>query len=299
MKRLLLAGLVLLAAAQALPAAGAAADPPRTAPAGVLGAHTRITGSAPAMFRLRLANDATMAFPLGQRNPDLRVQGSGRFVGIVLVEENERFDGATLIAGAVRSCEEEGCSGKPYFLTHPLRERHDRVHLPSGDYRLFFLPDGAPASIELRLHGVEAKTVLPPAEDVDRVLGKPQVHASTGQDGFLLIAGDTYQLQTPGLIFNSIWLQGSPSAASDLGTCRYRGEPPVADALAYSAVCKEFGAKQHRSTTLSTGTWYREGLMTFDSGLRPGKWSSGVFYESTSPILRETRAWSLILEYGS
>jgi hypothetical protein len=239
-----------------------------------------------------------MKFPLFRKNPDLGVAGDGRFVGILLTEARGSFSfkARSVLAGYYRTCSEPACAGRVQHFTHPQGlKRLDRIDLPPGNYRLYVINDAAPAEITLRLKGLSGETRLTPTRTAEVVVREPQVQLSSGPLENIYSAGQTDPLRRPTISWTTLWLSGSPSGMSDLGTCLYKGRPPGDERFAYMPGCVSNGARGNRSFTIAGSTWFRETMSTWWP-LEVGEWGQGVYYESSS-VVEDAGALNVLVGY--
>lgn len=283
-KRLVWAVCVMAAAITTLgppapPAVGKPADAARVR----LGAVNHVTFSRPGVLDVAIPADAVMDFPLSRRNRDVQVEGRGRFVGFLLASARGGFDydeSLLVLAGHYRRCSSLGCDSRPRPVTHPLGlERLDRIDLPAGDYRLYLINDGTPASLTIRLKGVHGEVRLPSGDPAAVTVREPEVQLTAGG---VHSVGQTERIERSTLAWNTRWFRADPSLVHAFGTCVYDGRPPVPEEAAYLHTCHDLGASGYRNEMIVPGAWLKGEVRTFDT-LRPGTHGHGMYVETTSP----------------
>ena len=134
------------------------------APMPALAGTTVVRASRPAAIDVRLPRAATVATPLLD-SPDLSVVGAGRVTAFALVGTDRATAETRLLGGVDRAGTrflfragrfDSGSYGG--VGTFPRS-----VSLPAGAYRLYVVPDGAPVTITLTLHGLSGRTTVVPA----------------------------------------------------------------------------------------------------------------------------------------
>lgn len=155
--------LALAATALSAPAAGAKPVP-------VLAGTTYLTASRPAAVDVVVPRDARVATPFGP-TPDVTATGTGRVTTFVLVGTERRTASLTFAGGAAPD-------GVTFFLPVPqfpapggsafdnVKTFGNVTTVPAGRYRLYVIPDGAPARITLRLQGLPGRTTVAPSAPV-------------------------------------------------------------------------------------------------------------------------------------
>lgn len=150
-------------------------------PAGAAGAHrteltatTVVSGSRTASIQVHLSHDARINAddPMRRRggaNPGIRIDGPGRYAGVILVRDD--WEGGVhpwdfFVAGRWGLCEEAGCEPGARVVNDVRgleRDRRDRAILPAGDYTLHIVADDAPVTVTLTLVGApRGRTVVHP-----------------------------------------------------------------------------------------------------------------------------------------
>lgn len=176
-------------------------------------------------------------------NPNIEVEGSGRFVGFALVghpfsrvQERGRF----LLAGRFADCSTPGCTPAelPVNYVNGLSPGRDRVRLKSGNYELFLIADGAPARIRLTfVEGPRGKTVLRPTR-TDRIdLRTPTTRFWNDQGQTTWWAGSHFQGGQVGFSVSSLFVSGDDLNGSELGVCQYNRPGPPPEEIAYGPHC--------------------------------------------------------------
>ena len=170
----LLGSLVVLTAQSGLvPSAGLA----KTAPPEVAGV-TRIAGDKTSAMWVTIPREVRFQSGYGP-NPDIQIRGAGRMVGFVLTQvPTDRFDREFVFGGRAAFCSTPGCESDDTYqfmgaTSASGSDPANSVVLPPGRYVLYLLADGAPASVTLRLHGLDGRTQLRPDAPVDAGVSVP------------------------------------------------------------------------------------------------------------------------------
>lgn len=239
---------------------------------------TAVQASGSAAATVVVPEDVSIALPMKGRNPDVMVRGGERLAAVALVSAGagEEF---SLISGVIRRCKEPGCDDRPTHFTVANRLRHGRVAIPAGTYRLFVISDGGNVGATVRLHGLTGHAEIPVDRARDVHVGTPTPHVSTGPAGSVYSAGETTEFAGGGIVFSALWIGGRPGIQTDLGTCIYRGSPPVPDALAYGPGCDELGAAGDRFGAVAVSTRFEVRLLSLSPVLSAGTWGHGLYYE--------------------
>lgn len=96
-------------------------------------------------------------------NPDIRIEGAGRYAGVVLVRDDWAGGVHTsdfLLAGRWGLCDAPGCA--PESVVNDVRglarDAHNNAIVPAGDYTLHLVADSARVKVTLRLAGAPPGT---------------------------------------------------------------------------------------------------------------------------------------------
>ncbi|HEX2296601.1 MAG TPA: hypothetical protein VHN37_15010 [Actinomycetota bacterium] len=223
--------------------------------------------------------------PKTGENPYFEMAGSGRFVGVLLVRTGGGLQpgGQSLFVGRYSFCGEAACepTDPQQFLIS--RGMDEAGVLPAGEYRLFFVNDGAPASVRLRFDGLAGRTTITPKTPLPASVGEPET-AISATANVARSYGRQYDFHgVKGFNFRVLSIQGETWAAGRYGTCIYREDPILPPKVAYSAPECPGGLS----------------IAEVDAGVRtdgfridhyaqtifdPGKWTVGTFYEAAGVI---------------
>jgi hypothetical protein len=214
---------------------------PPTTPAGAAGGvllagETTISGAQPGSLLVTLPVAASISDAVTE-NPDVTVEGAGRYIGVVLVAEgNEERIGSTLIAGQVDPdaiCDDQGC---PFGVATLVAGAGlgsggpGRWLLPAGDYRLHLVAEesAGPVSVTLRLGGLEGTTHLVPSDPtgLETVPMPPRVPLPESQSVYWNSARHDMGVQTRGMIWTVAWLRHPLEPAGKYHYCIYRDAEP-------------------------------------------------------------------------
>lgn len=177
-------------------------------------------------------------------NPDIRIEGSGRFVGIALVEDpypGGRVPHRFFLAGRFNGCDEEGCkrqSTSVETMYDFLDEGGPRLRLEAGDYRLYLLADGGPVRARFRLHGLSGRSQLDLTHSAELDIQTPAERIDASVNGTRMwSAGSSFAGGQVG--FSLSWLEVNATDFTDMqiGMCQYNALEPPPDAIAYGPHC--------------------------------------------------------------
>ncbi|MBI4729532.1 MAG: hypothetical protein HY775_08545 [Acidobacteria bacterium] len=222
-------------------------------------------------------------------NLDISIEGSGRFKGLVLVQDVPPDDQTILVA--VRVPEDALC-GATYCPATPLVATEawgpgaelvvgEQLPLPAGTYRLYVMAEGGPVSITLRLHGLTGSTSLRPTKPA-RLFAwdwKPKVPMSPYQ----LVFSDwaTFDIGREQIDGTLLWRVNSPVLGPNrTQRCFYvtNPDPPVG----FLPGCP------YADMTLTMNWWF-VGTIPYASL----SFATGRVYGPPSPPMRESIAiWS-------
>lgn len=189
-----------------------AADKPTTA---TLTRRVTLSGSKTAYVRVRVPKGVKFVNP--GLYPKSFATGKGRYLGFVLTDDKR---GGVRIQGG----QQTGSKFGPYAFVIQGAKGAAKVPLPAGDYRLYLLADGAPATITLRFEGLRGTSTLRPSHRVPYVLTQPEVFISPA--GNLAVAGTERTLKRRGLAFDILTDVNAQFLASNTTLCFYSAEPP-------------------------------------------------------------------------
>ena len=201
-----------------------------------LAGTTIVSASRPVAIRVDLPHAATLSLA-SIDSPDVRASGDGRFIGFVLRPANaSAADGSALIGGQLNDCFAPACVPGTHIVDYlfPLGSLEppqptNPYTIPAGNYDLYVVPDGAPATLTLQFGGLTGATEIEPdvtatAADYSPAATLP----SPGTGPVLFNAGTAAPIGAPGgafLVVNSVEATADVIAA---GQCLYQDGPPVA-----------------------------------------------------------------------
>lgn len=257
--------------------------------------HTNIiTGHRIAATDVIVPVDSTFAHTPFGPNESIKVTGEGRLAGILLLGESEKGGHRGFFAARYRRCATRQCRSKDFeswqqtLVTHHLRERADKVILPSGRYRLYLVAEGN-VTIVLRLDGPAGSRRIRPSERVRSFIGTPQVQTSSGPLRNVYSVGESKRLTDRTLLFSTIWFDAVARTATAAGVCQYRGVPPEPSEIAYAPGCGDRGAisdDEVSGVDIPSAETRPFGFSRVYFGLSKGRWSHGMWYQSASVVQR-------------
>lgn len=197
------APLLLVAAAVGAPPAQVANASHVPDASAILAGHNTITARHSATLTVELPHDVTLPLKTRHRSPDgpadwLTFDGDGRVVAIILGAKNDPngwFDG--LVAVRYQSCR-RGCKHAPVnALGIKGKAYRGKATLSAGVYALHVLTDGAPVTIQLRLHSLQGTSRFEVTQDVPSDVRTPEVKIDPHDDVTAYSAGSTYRFPGP------------------------------------------------------------------------------------------------------
>ena len=217
----------------------AAARPQRL----VLGAENTFTASTISGLRVRIP--APASFEAGSDSSHIQIEGRGRMTGYVLVQEGRHIlDRVTLMTTISRFCGEPGCNSKDPFFWHggtkvPKDSETGVSTLPSGDYILYVVADGAPVTVTLRFDGLRGPAKRVALKDsVDAGIVLPRVRASVGPTRSVYSFGEEVDFSGPsGIAIPLMRFRTGHAFSNRREVCYYLGGPKVPDPVAYGPRC--------------------------------------------------------------
>ncbi|MDQ3915313.1 MAG: hypothetical protein M3323_08300 [Actinomycetota bacterium] len=265
-----------------LPTHAGAAKPRQTGPV-VLGADNVISGTT-GYTAVTIPKGAHFPAKTGE-NPYFRISGRGRFVGALLVQAGNGLlrDGVSLFVGRYSFCDAPACD--PVEPTQVLITRGtDREGtLPPGDYRLYLITDGAPASVAMRFDGLTGKTKIVPDVRLDAEVTEPATNIAAPGNLAHSYARSYDFKGVKGFTFKVLSIKGDAWAAGRYGDCIYGSDPLLPAPVGYIAPECPGGL----------------GIWTLDATVRPsrfridnysqtiydpGEWKVSSFYEAAGLI---------------
>lgn len=210
----------LLACALPVPAA-LAASPARVALAGT----TIVSGTRSAGIPVRLTRPATLRDPLLADGAagDVVVTTTGRFAAVVLVQERAaELDRIVMIAG--RSPD----SSRKLTFAYPASGFVGGAawKLPAGDYRLYLVTDGKPATVRLRLLGLTGTTRLAPRTPVGATTAFPAAAVDTAPARAVYAVGADRKAAAARTLFFSMFFAAYPAHVDTVySNCFYFERP--------------------------------------------------------------------------
>lgn len=213
--------------------------------------RTTFTGSRTASIPIHIprdvvVNSANRYQRLSGPNPSIRIQGAGRFVGVVLVPD-PHVPGSEpqwpVVIGQFRECDRPGCDSRRVhnYLDPDFYGDKDGLLFPGGDYRAHLITDRARARVTISFSGLSGQTILRPQHPSPVDLQTPtQALASDGRN--LWSAGSGYDAGSVGFSLSATWVKlESQSQGFNMGVCQIQW-PTAPPAEAYGPHCTYLGA---------------------------------------------------------
>lgn len=224
---------------------GVDARPRRPAPkAPVAGGTTVIRGSDTGFSLVRIPRKASIATPFGESR-DVSAKGEGDFVGFALlaadpsgrVVTSEDGSPSGVLGGRLPGSERIDfvmpIGGAQYDFT---KYYEDKVTFPAGLYRLYLIAGTGPATVEVELEGLGGRTTIGVRSPARHQVVRPPSTVLPGATRNVYSAGAHRSIDSPGLMFQGLWLKTNPHATGQYGFCYYADTPPPEPA-AYAPGC--------------------------------------------------------------
>lgn len=235
MRRFSRAALVLaaLVAAGAAPPAGARhkwIPPVDRAPVPVLARKTIVEGAETGWLRVRLPEAADVGL-----EPPV-VTGDGRLIALYLLEEDDGVVGRNAAYYALERfgwCAERACTPNPFASPSSGALTGRDGKLPAGTYRLYFVADGAPASVTIELSGLSGATRLHPRFTAEHELQTFSQREPLPGTAPFYSAGAEAPIEGPGVAFLGHYFDPADPAVAAFGYCLYPKEAPSDATTAY------------------------------------------------------------------
>lgn len=212
---------------------------------------TVITGDRTASIAVHLSHTARLdardpTTRVGGPNPGIRIDGPGRYAGIVLVRDD--WNGGVhltdfLLAGRWGLCDGAGCDPGTHVVNDVRgldRDDRGRAILSPGDYTLHLVADAAPVTVRLTLEGApEGKTILRPNGDAMVDFDAPSADATDVNVGTnVRSAGASFDTGRVGFSASLLYA----AANQDLdpfngGVCQINSPTGPPDATGYGPHC--------------------------------------------------------------
>lgn len=219
----------------------------------IIAGRTTASGSMTSVMRVDVPASATVTW-LPSDNPDVIVEGEGRFVGVVLTSDAPTLDGPTLVAGRIPMdavCwPGRGCPVGP-VVSVQARQMIDWnagiIRVPAGRYLLYLIADGSPVSVTLQLRGLSGSIDLAPSDPapIRMVSWSPEAPITASQS-VLWDEGEGFDLgaDTRGIMFSLYWLRGPREVHGLYGHCWHRGRSPDPGPACLPGIGPDIGAGQ-------------------------------------------------------
>lgn len=211
----------------------------------------------------------------------VRVEGVGRFAGLVLVRDQPGRDKVTLLAGTARMCSGAACQGEPLpriFNASGVPHKSE-ARLPAGTYRVILIADSTPVKVVLSLDGLTGSRVLRPQTRASvNIIDAADALPAEGPG--VATASTTRDVRENGLLVAVDWWETDHSLATLRGYCLYEGPP--SPTWSFSPACSRTGASEagtsQRLQLPPGGPGYASG--THVRTLPSGSWTFGSYVYS-------------------
>lgn len=244
LKTVLSRALILVALmAAALPAESQARDIPqlsrRTVVEGSRSFQTEFQVTKPVRLDARLR-------PTGKPTPEARIQGGGRFSGVIVLKEDEGGLHDVFMVGRWRCSSQRVCGSHHVNVVYPPGK--DDVRLDAGNYRLVFIADQSPTRVVLHMPQLDGNEHIDGGQPAQVDIRDPQTRVTMDQAGQHIYSnGSHYAASGAGLAL-TMWAFRTKSPLDlELHECVYTDNPPP-DEVAYGPQCDLLNATGAGST---------------------------------------------------
>ena len=230
-------------------------------------------------------------------NPDFDViKGKGRFVGFALLEKTNEPDPVLLLGGRLEGGTTADPS-KPVELLLPYNTGSlilDDHSLPAGDYTLYLITDGSPATVKLRLKGLSGSAKVHPRAERRFQLKTLEESVAYPQGSPLYSAGGAGRLSSQGILFHALDVRSDAWVGGQNGYCLFPhddSERPAA--VKYAPYCGQPGGSQFIDAFVTpepTRRIYYGATFPISSGA----WDMSVWHNAAAAI-RSTEAFGFWL----
>jgi hypothetical protein len=253
-----------------------------------LAGTTTFTANASSVARVRIPRPASFVVDSGAQSPNITVSGDGRLVGFALMPVHREV-GTVPVLLALRTgvCTQPRCRAEaprkafqyvdamPDLPSRQLSSTTKQVTLPSGDYTVRAITDGAPVRMVLRLSGLTGATAVRLSQPSPVVLRTDAAPPGIAGIDPLRNVGATHQLGSDlGLTMNVVLSDFEPHVRNISGVCTYLDSAPLTGR--YHPGCP--GAQSESYSMVGQPTLHYYG--TEISGaylLHPGSWTRGFY----------------------
>lgn len=259
-------------------------------PASPLAGRSVFEASAPGFSRVELRRESSISIEAAtSTSPQIEVEGVGRLSGIFLMPDGPNSTSKDrpvgLFAMQVGGCWAQGCGPESPFkrqeYVSPIGIPAEsapggfyRVTLRAGIYRVFYVVDGGPVRVTLRLAGFEGASRHAAVERrplVLRSLESPPVVDSLNPYHSV---GSSSRISTPkGLLFFIEGVQYSPHVTGRGATCYYRDREPPGGV--YAPLCPYAEGGSNHEVTAPALTSYHGLSYSGSITTVPGEWNFG------------------------
>jgi len=255
------------------------APPARPTPAPTLGAHNVIAGEEMTVMDVSVPQPATLPKKPFD-NPNIHIEGMGRVVGFVLVQQGVPLRTAyKFVAVRWGFCRPKGCMPQwTATLSFAMywKGRHG-YRIPAGDYRLYLITDEQPVRIVLQLDGVSGDVSLSPRQPSGATITRPKAEPSSQGDTLFLGRGPDIDIDKVGLLLSGKHDRVGIGAGVD-GECywRHRHEPtPQPQEMSPGPHCHPFSETWGTGQRVSNGDF--EVMWLSARQLPKGLWKSSYY----------------------
>jgi hypothetical protein len=198
-------------------------------------------------------------------------RGNGRVIALLMTQYDDETalgDGASLLAWSYGRCLKKGCKARGFLLNNvvafgPLEEKNGENYLPEGDYRAFYVADGARTRFRMELTGLRGKTTIRPRGEITSALKTLRPKSESAADSHTYWGGRSTDLTGRGLSLLGFWMVGEEDAArAEAGFCVYNERPE--NQLSYMPPCPladDSGASPTAAESIEFSRYNGESLM--------------------------------------
>lgn len=227
MRRAIALAAIMMVAGALLPPGGAVGSPVQYPE---LAGMTQVVGRATASTMITLPRPVVVkANALDETI--VRVSATGPIAGLVLRQDSRRP--AQLTALSIDPCSSPPCTQpRAAWSNVSVPGSHGRkaMTLPAGRYFLYFIAEGGPAEVTLRLEGLGGESTVRPLGKTRAEFGELDAGVAGGPVGPVYRAATTFELPRFGLRLAAVELDTAPHLIGRYSSCLREAVAPVPDA---------------------------------------------------------------------
>ena len=268
----------------------------------MLGGRTTISGRAAAKIDVELPQPVRFS---GEQisNADFEVtQGRGPFVGFLLLQQNPDDGNPVAVLGGRLSGGTTENPNKPVELLLAYNSGESLLEpdpIPAGDYSLYLITPGSPASVTIRFRGLAGSASFEPRTEANVVMKTLDENLAYPEGSPLYSAGSSASLRSNGIVFRSISMRSDAWVAGQYGYCTFTEDVQGVPAeVKYAPNCPTASNKVSGSFNDAFVTPERTRRVSYGAAfpLPEGNWNVSVWHTAAAAI-RSSEAFAFWLSF--